>query len=128
MARRQVIEIPGLHHGANPIPVAVKIGSVLYTGGINPVNPETGETPGEAEAQIAQAFANARRIVEAAGGSMADIAKVDVRLKDMSHREALNREWSRLFPDAHDRPVRHTTQGALPGSAMIQMELVAHLA
>jgi hypothetical protein len=32
-----------------------------------------------------------------------------------------------VFPDAHDRPVRHTVGGPLPGNYVIQLEFVAVL-
>ncbi len=127
MARREVLEIPGLGHGANPIPVAVKIGSMLYTGTIAGTDPETGSAPAEPERQIAQAFVNVRRVMEAGGGTPDNIAKVDVYLRDMAHREIVNQEWVRMFPNADDRPVRHTTRADLPGNLHIQLELVAVL-
>ncbi|HUZ76794.1 MAG TPA: Rid family hydrolase [Chloroflexota bacterium] len=127
MARRQVIEVAGLSHGNNPIPVAVRMGSSLVTGGINPVDRQTGKVPEDAVAQIAAAFANAKAIVEAGGGTMADILKVDVRLKDMAQRDALNAEWLKHFPDVHDRPVRHTSQAAMQGASVIQIEFTAEI-
>ena len=79
------------------------------------------------EAQIAQVFKNVRRIVEQAGGTVADIAKLDVKLRDMSDRPIVNKYWLELFPDEHDRPVRHTTQADLAGTLAIQVEVVAVL-
>jgi enamine deaminase RidA (YjgF/YER057c/UK114 family) len=125
MARRQTIELEGFAHG-NPIPVAVKIGNMVYTGAVAGTN-EAGVTPTDPDEQIGQVFRNVRRIVEAAGGTVADIAKLDVKLRDMSHRPLVNRYWLEMFPDEHDRPARHTTQGDLPGSLVIQVEMVAVL-
>jgi len=125
MARREVIDLEGFAHG-NPIPVAIKIGNMVYTGGVAGTN-ESGVTPVDADEQIGQVFKNLRRIVEKAGGTVADIAKIDVKLKDMSHRSIVNKHWLAMFPDEHDRPARHTTQGDLPGSLVIQVEMVAML-
>lgn len=125
MPRRQVIEISGFSH-RNPIPVAVKIGNMVFSGAVAGTD-EHGLTPAEPEAQIAQAFRNIQRIVEAAGGTVADIAKVDVVLRDMAHREYVNRAWLTLFPDEHDRPARHTTRADLPGDLLIQLEVTAVL-
>lgn len=125
MARRQTIELEGFAHG-NPIPVAVKIGNMVYTGGVAGTN-EAGQTPDDPDQQIGQVFKNLRRIVEAAGGTVADIAKIDVKLRDMGHRPIVNKHWLAMFPDEHDRPARHTTQADLPGSLAIQVEMVAVL-
>ena len=125
MARREVIELEGFAHG-NPIPVAVKIGGMVYTGGVAGTN-EAGVTPTDPDEQIGQVFKNLKRIVEAAGGMVADIAKIDVKLRDMSHRPIVNKHWLAMFPDEHDRPARHTSQADLPGTLAIQVEMVAVL-
>ena len=125
MARREVIELEGFAHG-NPIPVAVKIGGMVYTGGVAGTN-EAGVTPTDPDEQIGQVFKNLKRIVEAAGGTVADIAKIDVKLRDMSHRPIVNKHWLAMFPDEHDRPARHTSQADLPGTLAIQVEMVAVL-
>jgi 2-iminobutanoate/2-iminopropanoate deaminase len=125
MAKRQTIELEGFAHG-NPIPVAVKIGNMVYSGAVAGTN-EAGVTPADPDEQIGQVFKNIQRIVEQAGGTVADIAKLDVKLRDMSHRPLVNKYWLEMFPDEHDRPARHTTQGDLPGSLAIQVEVVAVL-
>ena len=125
MARREVIELEGFAHG-NPIPVAVKIGGMVYTGGVAGTN-EAGVTSTDPDQQIGQVFKNLKRIVEAAGGTVADIAKIDVKLRDMSHRPIVNKHWLAMFPDEHDRPARHTSQADLPGTLAIQVEMVAVL-
>jgi 2-iminobutanoate/2-iminopropanoate deaminase len=83
--------------------------------------------PGTPEAQIAQAFANVRQLLEMAGGGPADLAKVDVRLADLALRPAVNAAWVAMFPDPDDRPVRHVSKADLTGGHLIQLEIVAHL-
>src|SRR6266496_3601110 len=126
MARREVIEIPGLGH-SNPIPLAVKIGSMVFSGGISGQDPATGKVPSEPERQVTLAFENMQKIVEAAGGTTSDIAKVVVHLKDMQLRSVVNVEWVKMFPDEHDRPVRHTMPSDSPTNPGIQLELTAVL-
>lgn len=125
MARRETIDLEGFAHG-NPIPVAVKIGNMVYSGAVAGTN-EAGVTPADPDEQIKQVFRNIQRIVEKAGGTVADIAKLDVKLRDMSHRPLVNRYWLEMFPDEHDRPARHTTRDDLPGSLIIQVEIIAVL-
>lgn len=124
MAKRQVIKVKGLSHGNNPIPVAVKIGNMLLTGNVTGAD-ENGKVSADAAEQVAQAFANVRRILEAAGASVEDIAKLDVELKDLSLRELVNVEWVKMFPNEEDRPVRKTVQADPPGGRLIQLEMIA---
>jgi len=69
---RRSIEVPGLRHGALPIPQASVVANLLVSGGINPIDPETGATPDDTDGQVAMAFANVRRVLAAAGGTPAD--------------------------------------------------------
>ena len=125
---RQVIELPGLGHSGQPIPLAVKIGGFVFTGSIGGADPKTGDLPAEPEAQIANAFANMKAILEAAGGDFSHVAKVEVRLSDRSLRSVLNKEWVKAFPNENDRPARHTGEGPTGGSgSVVQMEMIAVL-
>jgi len=126
MARRQVIEVHGLGH-SNPIPLAVKIGSMVFSGGISAQDPATGKVPSDPGEQIVLAFQNMQKIVEAAGGTTDDIAKVVVYLRDMKLREQVNVEWVKMFPDAENRPVRHTMPSESPTNPGIQLEMTAVL-
>jgi 2-iminobutanoate/2-iminopropanoate deaminase len=126
MAKRQVIQIPGMEvHGANPIPLAVKVGNMVFTGSIPGRDPATNTIPDDADRQIVLAFENMRRIMELAGGSTDDIAKVVVNLKDLALREIVNREWVKMFPDPESRPARHAVRADIPGNMVIQMEMTA---
>ena len=125
MPKRQTIDLEGFAHG-NPIPVAVKIGNMVYTGAVAGTN-ESGVTPTDVDEQIGQVFKNVQRIVEAAGGTVADIAKLDVKLRDMAHRPIVNKHWLAMFPDEHDRPARDAEQGDLPGILAIQVVMTAVL-
>jgi enamine deaminase RidA (YjgF/YER057c/UK114 family) len=69
-----------------------------------------------------------RNMVEAGGGGVGDIAKVVVYLNDRKDRDMVNAEWTRMFPDEDDRPVRHTITTELPGKRVIQMEFIAVVA
>jgi len=126
MARREVIEVPGLGH-SNPIPLAVKIGSMIFSGGISGQDPATGKAPSDPGQQIVLAFQNMQKIIEAAGGTTDDIAKVVVYLRDMKLREQVNVEWVKMFPDAENRPVRHTMPTDSPTNPGIQLEMTAVL-
>ena len=91
MARRS-IEVPGLRHNA-PIPQASVVGNLLVSGGISPVDPETGATPDDTDQQVALAFANVRRVLAAAGGTPEDVVKCTVFVQDRTIRPVVNKYW-----------------------------------
>jgi enamine deaminase RidA (YjgF/YER057c/UK114 family) len=81
------------------------------------------EDPG---AQVANVFANMRRILAAAGASTEDVIKVTVFLKDSSLREIVNQEWVAMFPERESRPARHTIMSpALAAPQLVQLEIWA---
>ena len=108
-----------------PIPNACRIGNLIVSGVINGVDPETGKVPPTLDEQCAFMFAHLRNIVEAGGGTVDDIIKMTVWMKDRSQRQALNREWGKMFPDEKTRPARHTMAGAMEGPVLIQCDFMA---
>ncbi|MPY56050.1 RidA family protein [Streptomyces spongiae] len=124
-SRRHPIEIPGLHHGGAPFPLAVRLDNLLVSSAVHGMDPDTGKVPDSLEAQTAGVFANIRRILDAAGAGTDDIAKVTVFLGEGQSREPLNAEWVAMFPDEQDRPVRHTVPSALQVPLLIQCEFTA---
>lgn len=127
MTKRRSITVAGLHHGGQPIPTASLVRGLLVSGGIAGLDPETGQVPDDLEHQVAVVFANIRRIVEGAGGSTGDIARLTFYARDRSSRDAINRNWSEMFPDADSRPARHTLIYALPDPMLVQCDLIAVL-
>jgi enamine deaminase RidA (YjgF/YER057c/UK114 family) len=126
MARRS-IEVPGLHHGGLPIPQACVVGNLLVSSGISPLDPDTGTVPPGTEEQVALVFTNVRRVLEAAGGSPADVAKCTVFVRDKSIRPVIDKHWVEMFPDEHSRPARHTLRIDLPDPLQIQLDITAVL-
>jgi 2-iminobutanoate/2-iminopropanoate deaminase len=123
---RRSIHVPGLGHGAQPIPNASVVGNLLVSGGISGKDPITGSLPPDPAAEVAQAFANLRAVVEAAGGTLDQVAKVTVFVPDRSIREHLNPVWEQCFPDPESRPARHTLEAPLSG-LRLQLEVLAVL-
>ncbi len=108
MAKRKSINYPGFKH-ENPIPNASRIGNILMSSIISGRDPETKAMPAELDAQVINIFKQIRLCVEASGGSVEDILKVNFWMKDpATGRKALNGEWSKMFPDEGSRPARHT--------------------
>lgn len=122
------IEIPGVTHGAAPIPMGARVGNTIYSSGIPGVDPQTGKPASGAAAQARLAFAHMRAFLDAAGAGLDDVVRMTVYLKDPSAREHVNAEWIACFPDPHDRPARHTLEYALQHGMLLQIEVVAVVA
>ncbi|WP_134705128.1 RidA family protein [Ammoniphilus sp. YIM 78166] len=127
MAKREVIEIPGVTHGKAPIPMGAKIGSIVYSSAIMGKDARTDELPEDAESQFQFLFRNIKAFMEAAGGSTDQIIRMSVYLKDNSYRELFNQEWLRMFPNPHDRPARHISLADLNRGMCAQVEIIAVL-
>lgn len=123
--KRKVIEVPGLGHGDNPIPVGTVMNGMLFTGTVSGVDRATGTFPEDKREEIANAFANLGAVLDASGASWDTIVNVHVALQDRSDRPLVNEVWVQYFPDEHSRPTRHTSGGALPGDMNIQIQIVA---
>lgn len=125
MTRRTCYEIPGVDHGSTPIPMAARVGNSFQTSGIMGKDPSTNALPEDGRKQVEFLFANARKLLEVAGVADDQVVYVDVLLADNELRAAINEEWTAWFPDAHDRPARHTTVRQLPGGMLAQLRLQA---
>jgi len=115
-----------LRHGA-PIPQASVVGNLLASGGISPIDPETGAVPEGTDEQVAVAFANVRRVLAAAGGTVGDIVKCTVFVQDKAIRPVVNKYWVEMFPDEASRPARHTLLADLQAGTQLQLEILAVL-
>ncbi|MFI8090704.1 RidA family protein [Streptomyces sp. NPDC086080] len=124
---RRSINIEGLSHGGLPIPQASLVGPLLASGGINGMDPATGDIPADLEQQTDLVFANVRRIVEAAGGRVEDIARCVFYVRDKSCRPLIDAQWTQMFPDPQSRPARHTLVHDLNGPLLVQCELTAYI-
>ena len=125
---RRSIYIDGFSHGNNPVPAASVMGHTLMTGAIFGTVRETGKVPESVEEQCRLMFDNARRILEAAGGTFDHVLKMTFYLHPEVSREMLNVHWVAAFPHEASRPARHViVSNTLPASMSLQCDMVAHL-
>jgi enamine deaminase RidA (YjgF/YER057c/UK114 family) len=107
--KRRSIYAKGASH-VNPIPSASRIGNVIMTGGIFGTDPATGKCPDDAASQAKFVFENLRGLLAEAGASTDDIIKLVFNVRSLAVREAINAEWTAMFPDPESRPARHVLQ------------------
>lgn len=127
MPPRRRIKAANIPEHANPFPAAVKVGNIVFSSALGGEDPETHELPADKDAQIRNVFRTVRNVLEAAGGTPADIGKVTIYVADRDDRKLINPHWVEMFPDEDDRPVRHTAAAALPPGRHIQVEFIAVL-
>lgn len=101
---------------------AVKTGNTVYLSGQIPLVPETMElVQGDMEAQIRRVFDNLVAVAEAAGGSLADIVKLNVFLTDLGHFPLVNHVMASYFHEPY--PARAAIGvAALPKGAAVEMD------
>lgn len=103
---------------------AVKTGNTVYLSGQIPLVPETMElVAGDMEAQIRRVFDNLSAVCAAAGGSLAEIAKLNIFLTDLGHFPLVNQVMAEYFQQPY--PARAAVGvAALPKGAAVEMDAV----
>ena len=122
--RRRSIRVDGLGHG-QPIPNACRIGDLIWSGGINGADPDTGLISENLSDEVAQMFANLETIVRAADATDDDIIRLSVYSRDREVTSSLNEAWIATFPDEASRPARHLSIQEIHPALRIQCEFVA---
>ena len=80
-----------------PYSQAIEVNGMVYTSGIIPVVPSTGEIPEGSVAQAKQAFENLSNLLAAAGTSMDKVVKTTVFIKEMNDFGAINEVYADFF-------------------------------
>lgn len=108
-----------------PYSQAVKLGNILYTSGMLPVVPETGEVvQGDAAAQAEQSLKNINEVLTAAGTNFDNVVKTTVFIKNMGDFAAINEVYKKYF--TKDYPARTCVEVArLPKDVLVEIECVA---
>ncbi|MCW8963060.1 MAG: RidA family protein [Gammaproteobacteria bacterium] len=103
---------------------AVKAGNTVYISGQIPLVPETmALVEGDMEANIRRVFENLRAICEEAGGSLADIVKLNIFLTDLSNFALVNEVMATYF--AQPYPARAAVGiASLPKDVGVEMDAV----
>jgi len=109
-----------------PYSQGVRAGCFLFVAGQIPLDPATGKLVDGFEEAARRALENVKAIVEAAGGSLSDVVKVTVYLRDMSLFQDFNRVYSEYFRDS--KPARAVVEvSRLPLDAPLEVEAIAYL-
>ncbi len=106
---------------------AVKVGNTVYISGQIPLVPETMEiVKGDMREQIVRVFENLKGVAEAAGGSLSDVAKLNIFLTDLGNFALVNEIMAQYFHKPY--PARAAIGVAsLPKDVGVEMDAVLEL-
>jgi len=125
---RKIIQTDRAPRAIGTYSQAVKCGTTVYCSGQIPLDPATMNlVEGDMSAQVKRVFDNLQAVAEAAGGSLADVAKLNVFLTDLGHFALVNEIMAEYFQEPY--PARAAIGVAsLPKDAQVEMDAVLELA
>ena len=124
MSARTIISTDRAPKAIGTYSQAVKVGDTVYLSGQIPLVPETMDlVQGDMSAQIRRVFDNLQAVAEAAGGTLADVVKLNVYLTDLGHFPLINQVMAEYFQEPY--PARAAVGvAALPKGAGVEMDAV----
>jgi reactive intermediate/imine deaminase len=123
---KQIIHTNGAPQAIGTYSQAVQVGSTVYLSGQIGLDPDTMEMVEGIEAQIHRVFTNLKAVADAAGGSLADVVKLNVFLTDLSHFALVNSIMAEYFTAPY--PARAAVGVAsLPRGALVEADGVIEL-
>lgn len=107
-----------------PYSQAVEVNGLLFTSGVIPIVPATGElVEGGIEQQAEQAIGNLAALIKASGAKLENTIKTTVFIKNMDDFAKVNEIYARYFTD--DYPARSCVEVArLPKDVLIEIEAI----
>lgn len=121
---RQVIKTDQAPQAIGTYSQAIRAGDTVYLSGQIPLQPDTMTlVTGDITDQIRQVFDNLQAVAQAAGGTLADIVKLNIYLTDLDHFAAVNRIMADYIAEPY--PARAAVGvAALPKDAQVEMDAV----
>lgn len=127
MSNKTIIQTNGAPAAIGTYSQAVKVGNTVYLSGQIGLDPQSMQLVDGIEAQVHRVFQNLQAVCEAAGGSLADIVKINIFLTDLSHFALVNTIMAEYFGQPY--PARAAVGVAsLPRNALAEADAVMVLA
>ncbi|MFH1169840.1 MAG: RidA family protein [Chloroflexota bacterium] len=128
MSVKEVVSAAAAPAAIGPYSQAIMAGDMMFLSGQLPLDPRSGEiVAGGIEAQTRQSLENIKAILSSVGGTMADIVKTTVFLKDIGHFSPMNRVYQEYFRT--EAPARSCIEVSnLPKDALVEIESIAAVA
>ncbi|HID80416.1 MAG TPA: RidA family protein [Ignisphaera sp.] len=124
---KKVIYTENAPRPIGPYSQGVKVGNFLFISGQIPIDPVTGKViEGSFRDKVARVLENIKAIVEAAGGSLENVVKVTVYLRDISKFVEFNEVYAVYFRE--NPPARSVVEVSnLPKGVDIEVEAIAFI-
>lgn len=122
---KKIISTPKAPQAIGPYSQAIEFNNMVFTSGVIPINPETGElVTGPIEEQSEQVFKNLKNLLEESGTNTDQVIKTTVFIKDMNDFGKVNEVYAKYF--TKDFPARSCVEVArLPKDVLIEVEAIA---
>lgn len=106
---------------------AMRCGDTIYLSGQIGLDPATMQLVEGIDAQVQRVFDNLKAVAEAAGGSLADAAKLTIYLTDLAHFAKVNEIMAVYFSQPY--PARAAIGvAALPRGALVEADAILVIA
>ncbi|RLG87090.1 MAG: deaminase [Thermoprotei archaeon] len=124
---KQVVFTEKAPKPVGPYSQGVKAGGFLFVAGQIPIDPSTDRiVEGSFEDKVRRVLENVKAVVEAAGGSLDNVVKVTVYLKDISLFDRFNKVYAEYFP--RNPPARVVVEVSnLPKGVELEVEAIAYI-
>ena len=122
----KIIQTPNAPAAIGPYSQAIVIGDLLFTSGQIPLRADGSLVEGDITAQTMQVLANLKAVIEAAGGSLNNVVKTTVFMKNLEDFVSMNTAYGDTF--GSHTPARSTVQVAkLPRDVLVEIEAIVSL-
>jgi 2-iminobutanoate/2-iminopropanoate deaminase len=128
LARLRTLRVEGLMEPISHFSDAVVAGRTLYVSGLVATN-EDGEVIGTGDVveQTRQIFRNLKRILDAAGATPADVAKLTIFMRDVAQRPLINPIRQEFFGSHRPASTLVEISRLVRDDLLIEIEAVAQL-
>jgi len=120
---KTIIATPNAPAAIGTYSQAVRVGDTVYMSGQIGLDPASMQMVDGIDGQIVRVFENLKAVAEAAGGSLADVVKLNVFLTDLANFAKVNETMSKYFGEPF--PARAAVGvKELPRGALVEADAV----
>lgn len=123
MSTKHVVSTEGAPAAIGTYSQAIRAGSAVFLSGQIGLDPQTMQMQEGFEAQTHQVFKNLQAVAEAAGGSLADVVKLNAFLTDLGNFAKFNEIMAQYFTEPY--PARAAVGVAsLPRAGLVEADAI----
>ena len=123
---RTIISTPDAPAAIGTYSQAVRVGDTVYLSGQIGLDPATMQMVDGIDAQIVRVFDNLKAVASAAGGSLADVVKLNVFLTDLANFAKVNETMAKYFKEPFQARAAVGVK-ELPRGALVEADAVMYI-